>query len=59
MTIVSRHLDPAVAAKPDDGSFYSWNCTFPRQRKLDGPSDPLELTHTGDKKPIREENIDK
>lgn len=57
--IVSRHLDAAVAAKADDGSFFWCICTFHQHRRLDGSYGPLELTHTGDKKPILEENIDK
>lgn len=49
----------AAAAKADDGSFFWCVCTFHQQKRLDGSFGPLELTHTGDKKPNLEENIDK
>lgn len=57
--IVSRHMACAAAAKADDGSFYYCICTFHEQKLITGAWGPLELTHTGDKKPILEENIDK
>ena len=57
--IQSRHIAAAVAAKADDGSFYWCVCTFHQYKQLDGSFGPLELTHTGERKPILEENIDK
>lgn len=57
--IVSRHIAAAAATKAEDGTFYWCVCTFHQQKLIDGSFGPLELTHTGDKKPILEENIDK
>jgi hypothetical protein len=57
--IVARHIAAAVAAKADDGSFYWCICTFQQPKLLDGSFGTLELSHTGEKKPILEENIDK
>ena len=57
--VKSRHMAAAAAAKADDGSFYYCICTFHQQKLIDGSFGPLELTHTGDRKPILEENIDK
>ncbi|MBN2448627.1 MAG: hypothetical protein JXO22_18015 [Phycisphaerae bacterium] len=57
--IVSRHMDAAACTKADDGSFYWCVVQFHQYKRLDGSFGPLELTHTGDKHPISEENIDK
>lgn len=57
--VQSRHIAAAVAAPADDGTFFWCVCTFHEQKLLDGSFGPLELTHTGEKKPILEENIDK
>lgn len=57
--VKSRHMAAAVAAKADDGSFFYCICTFHQQKLITGAFGPLELTHTGDRKPILEENIDK
>lgn len=57
--IIGRHIAAAVAAKADDGSFYWCNVTFEQKKQADGSFAPLELSNTGEKKPIKEENIDK
>lgn len=57
--IVSRHIAAATATKADDGTFYWCRCTFHQRKLIDGSFGPLELTDTGEKKPILEENIDK
>lgn len=57
--VTSRHIGAAVAAKAEDGSFYWCNVTFEQQKLIDGSFGPLELTRTGEKRPIKEENIDK
>ncbi len=57
--IVSRHIAAAAAAKADDGTFYWCNVTFQQNKLLDGSFGPLELTDTGIKRPVLEENIDK
>lgn len=57
--IKARHIAAAVAAKADDGTFYWCTVTFEQQKLVSGAFGPLELSHTGDKKAIKEENIDK
>jgi hypothetical protein len=57
--IVSRHMDAAACTKADDGTYYYCICQFHQYKRIDGSFGPLELTHTGDKKPILEANIDK
>ena len=57
--VIGRHIAAAVAAKADDGSFYWCNVTFEQKKQLDGSFGPLEISHTGEKKPIKEENINK
>jgi hypothetical protein len=57
--VKGRHIGAAAAAKAEDGT-YSWsNVTFEQQKQIDGSFGPLELSHTGVKRPIEEENIDK
>ncbi len=56
--VTGRHIAAAVAAKADDGSYYWCNVTFEQKKQVDGFG-TLEISHTGDKKPIKEENIDK
>lgn len=57
--IVSRHIAAAAAAKGEDGNYFWCICTFHQQKLIDGSFGPLELTDQGQKKPIKEENIDK
>lgn len=58
-SIKSRHIAAAAAAKAADGSFYYARVTFHQQKLLSGGFSKMELTHTGEKKPILEQNIDK
>ena len=57
--VIGRHIGAAAAAKADDGSYYWCNVTFEQKKQVDGSFAPLELSNTGEKKPIKEENIDK
>jgi hypothetical protein len=57
--IVGRHIAAAVAAKAEDGKFFWCICTFQQPKLADGSFGALELSQTGEKKPILEENIDK
>jgi hypothetical protein len=57
--VKGRHIGAAAAAKAEDGSFFWCNLTFEQQKLIDGSFGPLELSHTGVKRPIKEENIDK
>jgi hypothetical protein len=56
--ISSRHVAAAVMAKDGSGYFYKI-CSFEQQKLITGAWGPLELSHTGDRVPIREENKDK
>lgn len=58
-TVIGRYIGAAVAAKADDGSCYWCHVTFEQKKQIDGSFAPLELSHTGEKRPIQEENIDK
>jgi len=55
--ITARHIEAAAAAKGGDGSYYYCHVTFQQPMTLTGWG-KLELTDTGKKKPIPEENID-
>ncbi|MBN1866556.1 hypothetical protein JW916_04615 [Candidatus Sumerlaeota bacterium] len=57
--VKSRHMDAAVATKGDDGQFYYCICQFHQPMLITGAWGKLELTSTGRKRPIAEENIDK
>lgn len=57
--VTGRHIAAAVAAKQDDGSFCWCNVTFEQKKLIDGSFGPLELSRTGEKRPIKEENIDR
>lgn len=57
--IIGRHIAAAVAAKAEDGSYHWCIATFEQKKQVDGSFGPLGLSRTGDKKPIKEENIDK
>jgi hypothetical protein len=57
--VKGRHIAAAVAAKAADGSYFWANVTFAQQMLITGAFGPLELSHTGEKRPIKEENIDK
>jgi hypothetical protein len=57
--VKGRHIGAAVAAKAEDGTYFWSNVTFEQQKQIDGSFGPLELSHTGAKRPIKEENIDK
>jgi hypothetical protein len=57
--VKGRHIGAAAAAKADDGTFFWSNLTFEQKKQIDGSFGPLELSHTGVKRPIKEENIDK
>lgn len=53
----SRYLNVAVAAKGEDGQFFWANVQFTQVRLINGGWSPLELTKTGIKRPISENNI--
>ncbi len=55
--IVSRHIEAAVAAKDIDGTYYYNHVTFHEYRLITGGWGTLQLTSTGEKKPIPQENI--
>lgn len=55
--ITARHVEAAAAAKGGDGNYYYCHVTFQQPMTLAGWG-KLELTDTGKKKPIPEENID-
>jgi len=55
--VVSRHIAGVAAAKDGNGGYYYSKVTFHKQKLLSGAWGPLELTHTGEKKPILKENI--
>lgn len=57
--VIGRHIAAAVAAKADDGTYFWANVTFQQHKLIDGSFGPLEISHTGVKRPIKEENIDK
>jgi hypothetical protein len=57
--VIGRHIGAAAAAKADDGTYFWSNLTFEQKKQIDGSFGPLELSHTGVKRPIKEENIDK
>jgi hypothetical protein len=57
--VVGRHIAAAVAAKLEDGTFCWCNITFEQKKLIDGSFGPLELSRTGEKRPIKEENIDR
>jgi hypothetical protein len=56
--IKSRHLAAAIMAKDGDGYYYKV-CTFHQYRLISGGYGPLELSHTGKRVPVAEENKDK
>lgn len=56
--VKSRHMAAAIMAKDGDGYYYKV-CTFHQHRLITGGFGPLELTHTGDRVPVAEENKDK
>lgn len=57
--IQSRHIEAAAAAKDTDGSYYFRRMTFHQPMLITGDWGRLTLSHTGEKKSIRRENIDK
>ncbi|MGD8564593.1 MAG: hypothetical protein PVG03_18775 [Desulfarculaceae bacterium] len=57
--IKSRHLAAAALAKDSDGTYYYRVATFHQPRLITGGYGKLELTHTGAKRKIPKENIDK
>jgi len=57
--VKSRHMEAAAAAKNTDGSFYFRHATFHQPMLITGDWGKLELTTTGEKKPVPEANIDK
>ena len=57
--VKSRHMEAAAAAKNTDGSFYFRHVTFHQPMLITGDWGKLELTTTGEKKPIPEANIGK
>ncbi len=57
--IQSRHMEAAAAAKGADGTFYFQHVTFHQPMLITGDWGKLKLTHSGKKKPILEENINK
>ncbi len=56
--VKSRHIAAAAAAKAADGSYYYARVTFHQPMLITGNFGKLELTHTGEKKAILEQNID-
>jgi hypothetical protein len=57
--VIGRHIAAAVCGKAEDGSYFWSNVTFQQHKLIDGSFGPLEISHTGIKRPISEENIDK
>lgn len=57
--VVGRHIAAGVAAKAEDGSYFWSNVTFQQLKQIDGSFGPLEISATGIKRAIKEENIDK
>jgi hypothetical protein len=57
--VKGRHIGAAAVAKAEDGTYFWSNLTFEQGKLIDGSFGPLELSHTGVKRPIKEENIDK
>ncbi|MCE5326442.1 MAG: hypothetical protein LLG01_08505 [Planctomycetaceae bacterium] len=57
--VIGRHIGAAVAAKAEDGTYFWSNVTFQQNKLIDGSFGALELSKTGIKRPIKEENIDK
>jgi hypothetical protein len=57
--VKGRHIGAAAVAKAEDGAYFWSNLTFEQQKQVDGSFGPLELSHTGVKRSIKEENIDK
>ena len=55
--IKSRHMDAAVAAKAEDGSYYYCVCQFHQMRLIHGSWAQLELTHTGKKHKVPAKGI--
>ncbi|MDK9706435.1 MAG: hypothetical protein OEL83_05235 [Desulforhopalus sp.] len=55
--VASRHIEAAAAAKDSDGSYYYRHVTFHQPMLITGAWGKLQLTDTGKKKPIPEENI--
>lgn len=55
----SRYLNVAAAAKDSDGQCYWCNTQFTQPKLIDGSWGRLELTKTGIKRPIPEENLNK
>lgn len=56
--VESRHIEAAVAAKDNDGSYFYRRVTFHQRVLLGGGWGKLYISHTGDKKAIPAENID-
>jgi hypothetical protein len=56
--VKGRHIGAAAVAKAEDGTYFWSNVTFEQQKQIDGSFGPLELSSTGVKRPIKEENID-
>jgi hypothetical protein len=56
--VKSRHMAAAIMAEDGDGYYYKV-CTFHQHRLITGGWGQLELTHTGDRVPVAEENKDK
>ncbi len=57
--VKSRRMDAAAATKADDGTFYYCICTFEQPALVTGGFGELELRHTGERRPIAEENLSK
>jgi hypothetical protein len=55
----SRYLNVAAAAKGADGKCYWSNLQFTQPKLITGSWGPLELTKTGIKRSISEDNVDK
>ena len=55
----SRYLNVAAAAKDSNGECYWCNTQFTQPKLIDGSWGRLELTKTGIKRPIPEENLNK
>ncbi len=57
--IKSRHIEATAAAKDTSGAFYFQHVTFHQPMLITGAWGKLELTHSGKKKSVQENNIDK
>lgn len=57
--VKSRHIEAAAAAKGSDGQYFFRHLTFHQPMLITGNWGKLELTHSGEKKPIAEANINK